>query len=70
MCVCLLMPVWLLVGGHCVCLSVDACMATGRWAPCVCLLMPVWLLVGGHRVCLSVDACMATGRWTLCVFVC
>ena len=33
--VCLLMPVWLLVGGQCVCLSVDACMATGRWALCV-----------------------------------
>ena len=52
------------------CLSVDACMATGRWAPCVCLLMPVCLLVVGHCVCFSVDACMATGRWSLCVFVC
>ena len=29
------MPVWLLVGGHRVCLSVDARMPTGRWALCV-----------------------------------
>ena len=35
MCVCLLMPVCLLGGGNRVCLSVDACMATGRWALCV-----------------------------------